>query len=53
MKLEISLYDRFYVFPRFWKMKQRHAGKAAEYFGHTFAFTVHWLWFELMGYIPA
>ena len=50
MRIDFSLYDRFFIVPKFWKQKGSHTGEAAKYWGHTWSFTIHWLWFELLVY---
>jgi hypothetical protein len=49
MRVELYL-DDFRLVPHFWKQEGRFTGWEAEYYGHTWAFTINWLWFELMVY---
>lgn len=49
MKFEITI-EPFTIKPCFWKLRQPFTGDQAKYFGHTWAFSISWLWFELLVY---
>ena len=48
--LDIVLqFDDWYFFPipYIWKLFPGFSGEQAKYYGHTWAFTLSWLWFEI------
>ena len=48
--LDIVLqFDDWYFFPipYVWKLYAGFVGEQAKYYGHTWAFTLSWLWFEI------
>lgn len=49
MEIEISI-EAFTIKLSIWKLWPPFIGSRAEYFGHTWAFSISWLWFELLVY---
>jgi hypothetical protein len=49
LNFELSIHfdkDYYYPTPYLWKIWPGFTGELAKYYGHTWALTLHWFWFE-------